>query len=797
MSNLEIKDFSENKEKKDLNLTPEQQKSFENFLKEKWYKEPLFLSDDETQKHLAEFKKELEKNPENKNSINSSSELLTWSNFEKSFWNKENFDKFSKTLDFWVYGYFFGGNGILKDINISESEKKSFVASSSVYLMDNFYEEVVKTWNLWAVTEEIKKILWNSEEKWDLSKLGENLTSGTWFSESISIIKDIFSGNVTKIFAKVYKEEKLKLISESFSWTNLKNNQIFNNPNETFTFFDNALKNNFSSENLKKFIESKNSDNPVNSPKDLQKFKEIWDKLGNFITPEVWNTLWNISNIFDIFTNGKDKIKNTLLENENLMNTLQVIWSMPIIWGLLKMFFGFLGINLEAPYDTPEKNLEKISRIIISKWSLLEWKKLTENFWKDKNDIDENFIKNLKIISKTENHKDFSKNLENLFKKSGEFENFINDSELKKLEWFEEKSNLINEKWEIIYENLKYLTEIYKEYLQQKENNENLNISDFINQKSSGNKDIENEIYGNNQPPIVLNENSNNQTSEENILTQSNDLTKKAEEALNQNRKKRQNSTTENIALTSAVWASLVASTKETLETKPDNNDKKITWEPIFLNQETNKNISNIQTKEQNQKNTETEKETLKNNSKNQQNSTPKENKPLQKTEPQKPVEQKATEKKPEQNNFIINKNENIEFSKDKVSFILDVSGKKYEASLYWNQKWHLTIIWNGEKVIFNWGKEFYETLSKFNWKLDKEAEASDFWKNVWMINPKLWTSIKNILINGYDKTPWLKQILSQNFFNSWNLVKNNVSINFSDKNYNLNFEKAEWQKLA
>lgn len=442
------------------------------------------------------------------------------------------------------------------------------------------------------------------------------------------------------------------------------------------------------------------------------------------------------------------------------------------------MLFGFLGINLEAPYDNPEKNLEKISGIIISKWSFLEWKTLTENFWKDKNNIDENFINNLKNISKTENHKDFSKNLEKLFKKSGEFENFINDSELKKLEWFENKNNLVNEKWEIIYENLKYLTEIYKEYLQEKENKKISSISEFVNKKTSTNNEIENEVFWTWSENTTTQENSQN--SGENILEQNNDLTKKAEEAIAQNRQEKQNTenTTANVTLTSAVWASLAASSREKMEAKPTENKTSETKETP---------------KPAEQKPADPKKEPAK------QNENKKEE--AKNTETTKPVEQnpktQTESKKPEQNNFIINKNENIEFGKEKVSFVFEVSGKKYEASLYWNQKWYLTITWNGEKVIFNWWKELYDNLSKFNWKLDKEAEASDFWKNVWMINPKLGTSIKNILINGYEDKPWLKQILSQNFFNSWTLVKNNVSINFSDKNYNLNFEKAEWQKLA
>lgn len=736
---------NDNNDKTGIKLNPEQEKNFKKFLEEKGYKEPINTSDPETQKKLSDLKNEfLEK--QNNNFINSSSELLSWTALEKNFWNPENYKKFTNLMDKWVYSYFFAENWIFKDIKISESEKKAFSSSSAVYLLDSFYEEVEKNWNFEEIKKEINTFLW---EKWDLTKLWENLTSGTKISESISLLKDIFTWNIAKVFAKIYKAEKLEQISWALKNTNLKNNQIFSNPNETFNFFNSVFKGNLSENDLKNLIESKNSDKTIFA-NDLSKFKEIWNKMGKIVTPEIWNFLASASWIADIFINWKEKIKKTLVENESLMETLKVFASLPVIWSFIKAILWFFGINPEKIWDNPEKNLETTKKEIIKKWSFLEEYKINENFWKnEKWEIEENFTEKLKEISNTKNIKNFWKNLENLFKKWWNFENFTKNPELKKLPDFWEKNILKNEKWEIIYENLNYLIDLYKDFLWEKNNSPDLTIENFVKNKLNKNQDIENEVFWNSwNDNQNLKDNSNSLDKEENILEQENILTKKAKEAIEENRKEKTETAQDN--LTSAVWASLVAST-------------------------INKNKDYKKENEQNNQNT------------------------------------KTPEKKPEQKtDFLINKNEWFEFLNNKINFVFTENGKKYEASLYWNDKWYLTIIWNGEKVIFNWAKEFYSVLNDFKWKLDKKATWWDFWKTWVKASVELnWKTIREVLTNWLNEEvsafwfsekinkPWLKQILWENFIKWWILAKNNVSINFWDKNYSLNFEKSEWQKVA
>ena len=132
-NNLETQNQTE-KNISETNLTENQKQSFENFMEQKKQteKKQAFT----TEERNALYKEFLEAQNQN------SADILTWTNLEKNFWNRQNFEKFTSTIDSWVYKYFFGENGKFLNINIPEYQKKSFCWGVSIYLMDVFYSEI-------------------------------------------------------------------------------------------------------------------------------------------------------------------------------------------------------------------------------------------------------------------------------------------------------------------------------------------------------------------------------------------------------------------------------------------------------------------------------------------------------------------------------------------------------------------------------------------------------------------------------------------------------------------------------
>ena len=498
MTNFETINVGNQQLKVEWPLTDQERSKLEKFLKSKQEPERqvvIEISQNEIEKlrnvlnddsKLSEF---LGENEIPKNTVNWSAELLSWSKLEENFWNKENFINFTKTFDSQIENYFFGQTWILKGLKISENEKKNFTAWASVYFMDSIYKEIEKSGNFAEIKEEIQKALWGESEKGNILTILEKLGNETEnISETVKNLKNLFSWNTVEILKKVYNSQKAQILTESFSWIELKNNQIFSNPNSTFELFE-KIEQNASKKDLKDFINSKNSENPVNPEQDFSKFKEVWDKIGNIITPEIGNGLGKIQEITEKFSEIKNGIKNKILWNPELAWTLATLSSIPLVWEFISMILWFFWIDINELKNNSSLKLEKVKENISKKWSFLEQAKFLEDFWKQENwEIDENFLNSIEYFSWNNDESKLQESLEKLFKKGGDFENFIKSEELNKLQETQDKKELVNNNWEINYKNLNFYINLYKEFLQQKSSNSVNWISDFVNQKIKPNE---------------------------------------------------------------------------------------------------------------------------------------------------------------------------------------------------------------------------------------------------------------------------------------------------------------------
>ena len=498
MTNFETINVGNQQLKVEWPLTDQERSKLEKFLKSKQEPERqvvIEISQNEIEKlrnvlnddsKLSEF---LGENEIPKNTVNWSAELLSWSKLEENFCNKENFINFTKTFDSQIENYFFGQTWILKGLKISENEKKNFTAWASVYFMDSIYKEIEKSGNFAEIKEEIQKALWGESEKGNILTILEKLGNETEnISETVKNLKNLFSWNTVEILKKVYNSQKAQILTESFSWIELKNNQIFSNPNSTFELFE-KIEQNASKKDLKDFINSKNSENPVNPEQDFSKFKEVWDKIGNIITPEIGNGLGKIQEITEKFSEIKNGIKNKILWNPELAWTLATLSSIPLVWEFISMILWFFWIDINELKNNSSLKLEKVKENISKKWSFLEQAKFLEDFWKQENwEIDENFLTSIEYISWNNDESKLQESLEKLFKKGGDFENFIKSEELNKLQETQDKKELVNNNWEINYKNLNFYINLYKEFLQQKSSNSVNWISDFVNQKIKPNE---------------------------------------------------------------------------------------------------------------------------------------------------------------------------------------------------------------------------------------------------------------------------------------------------------------------
>lgn len=187
-----------------------------------------------------------------------------------------------------------------------------------------------------------------------------------------------------------------------------------------------------------------------------------------------------------------EKNKNEIKENSNknpidnlfknssfdFFKNIESLYSIPFIWWFIKSIIDFIKWNFDFLKNSENNLLQDVILKISEKWSFLNWLKIPENFWKDKEwNLDSWFINSLKWISKTEKDNDFWKNIEKIFDKNSPFANFVKNDTLKKL-W--EKAELSDNNWNINFQNLKFLVSIFSDFSEEKEENQNLTIENFI-----------------------------------------------------------------------------------------------------------------------------------------------------------------------------------------------------------------------------------------------------------------------------------------------------------------------------
>lgn len=531
----------------DGELTPKQREQIIKFLEEKKSQEKAIIVSI-TKQEIADLRlaiesnnlnKFLEKNQEWLKQIEKSSDILSWTLLEKNFWDKESFEKFTNTIDKWVYNFYFWNDWLLKWINISENQKKSFSVWSSIFIMDLVYNEIKKTGNVEEIMNELQKILWWNWETWSLEQLWKNLSSWDSVNNTIEIVKNLVTWDITKLITKIYKPENIQNIKDAILESETNNNLIFSNPTESFDFFENAYNNNLNKDEIKKIIQSKTSENWIGE-NDISKLKKVWDKIWEIMSPEIWNSLSSISNIVEFFEKGKEKIKDSIIGNNEILWVVTMLSQIPIIWDIVKSFLNFLNIDLDKVNNSSEKNLEEIKKEILKKDSFLEEAKITDNFWKNSNwEIDNDFIENIISISWWE--EEFKKNPWKIFQKWSDFEKFFKNEKLKEITDFWNKNILMNNNWEIIFENLKYLTSLYKEFLEAKQNQEVNSIDDFVDKKSLSDKQLNKQIFAwteNSWETIndQKQENNQNQTKIKNTNDNKQETSKSTEQSPKENK---------------------------------------------------------------------------------------------------------------------------------------------------------------------------------------------------------------------------------------------------------------------
>lgn len=650
----------------EIKLSSEQEKNFSNYLKAKEAEQQRQLTSEEITKLREEFLK----------NQNKSSEILSWTKLEENFWSKENFEKFMWTIDNSVYNYFFKNPWILKDKNIPENQKFNFVSWASIFFLNNLYNSFEENWFIKDFEKNFSDFTKDDSSKLDkiinFWKMNFSLESDE-FKKNLWNFWNLISDKVGDFLKNIFSEEKVYLLSEVLNDWSIEKSNIFKNPNISFEFLEKIFIKNENKENILKFIFSENSSLYNNE------LKKYWENFSKIISrPEIWKIL--ISSL-ETQKMASEKNFSKIFEDKEILGFLTFLTNIPIIWEFIKWFLGEFWINLDNLWSNNEKTFEIIKNKISEKWSFLEETKIPENFWRNSNwKIDWTFLDNLKIISKNKAENEYEKDLEKLFKKWWEFENFIKNEKLKEIPNFWEKNILKNEKGEIIFENLKYLVSLYKEFL---ENGKNL--EDFIKGKIENKKNIQDEIY---------------------------------------------------------AWQTQKGAT-----------------------------IQNFQNPSKEQKLEEA------------------------KTEKIQIITQKLNEA------YLVKLDEWINILWNKISLVFDLNWEKFEANSY--NTWDFTLTWKWKRIIFSGNKELFTFLSWFNWKLDNKAKWSDFGETWIRWNVELnWKTIREILINGLNEQvwfmwfsehvnkPWLKQLISTNFFTSWEVKKENVSIDFWDKSFNFNFKQ-------
>lgn len=419
-----------------------------------------------------------------------SSEIMQWSTVEKNIWWAEKLKVFLEIWDEASYRYFFEWEAaIFKWLNISEDAKRNFSVWANFFIINYLntkFENANLSWDIWSIATEL---LWTKSDKWLLEDIPSILSKWENLYSTIEkkwdFLSEISFSDIWKTFDSFFGSEKLKILSETIRELELdenwEKNWVFMNPLESHEFMDYIFKSkNITKENIKEYIKSKNNKNIDFQEYDKVALKNIWDKLTNFVTPEMWGILWKALSVKQFYEKSKDSIKDSIISNKTALSILWFLREMPWIWKFVDMFLEFLWISdindlLSGKNFEASKKSIKIN--IIKEWSLFEWSKLDENFMKNNSwNNDNTFLDNINYIIWEKEWSDFWKSIKTLFKKDWDFIKFYNKIKIDQWLWSLTSSDKIN------YNELSKSINLYKNYKIKLEKTPSLTTQDFIAQ---------------------------------------------------------------------------------------------------------------------------------------------------------------------------------------------------------------------------------------------------------------------------------------------------------------------------
>lgn len=370
-----------------------------------------------------------------------STEILEWSQVENLLGGKERLQVFLDIWDEMSKKYLFDSSEwLLKWVDLSLDVQHNFAVWLHFFVVNFLYTKIDQNWSLENLNTAFTKMLWEKWEKGILEKLPDLLSSaeGIWnmVSENYDLAQELYNWDLKNVINQFFQASQLETLKKALWELELENrwaqNGVLNNPKHSHDLFQYIFDNpSLTKEDIKAYIENKNWIDTNFTKKNQADLREIWDNVSKYISPEMWMILGKALDIKQIYIESKDKIKNSIINNDTALSVFSFLKEIPFIWKFIDMFLWFLGIeNIDEILKNKEfkKYKEQISKNIIWEHSLFESKKLWKNFmlnnsWKP----DLIFIENIKFLTKNKTDENLDKQLQILFEKWWDFEQFTTD----------------------------------------------------------------------------------------------------------------------------------------------------------------------------------------------------------------------------------------------------------------------------------------------------------------------------------------------------------------------------------
>ncbi len=479
------------------NITDKEKEVFAEYLKTKEKKEVIAL----TKEELETFRKLLNWRPNTEEELRrfvekqeketiTASEIITESEVMEKMWWIEKFRDISSIINETLYKHFFEwGDSAFAGLEISEDAKRNFTTWANFFFINYVASELEKAkWvakKVWDKWMEVMEESDNSFLAWlEMDNLTRKISASGELSELIEIGKNFLSWDLAESIKKVYNPEKEKLLKEVFGELNITDYEkeaIFMNPLEAHNFINFVYSENHSKDEIKAYIEERRKNGKVEfSKQDEYKLKWIWEKFLKGLTKWALDTLDTFNKMKKNFEWVKDGIKDAIKNNKEVASTLSFLTAIPVLWDFIKSILEFIGIkDLDSllAWQNFEASKKVISENIVWKWSIFEEKKIPSDFMQVKWNNDNVFLNDINYLVWKKDSKDFGKWVSELFKKGGDFENFVKESKI----WVLASDN-------INYERLKEVVSLYREFKTLQKENKNLDFKKFFEERENKKK---------------------------------------------------------------------------------------------------------------------------------------------------------------------------------------------------------------------------------------------------------------------------------------------------------------------